>query len=86
MSRFQTGVTYPLKDPESYDDEYGQGYAYAQSYGNCDGMIITDCWIVDKDGNIHPGMDESPVPVHIDDVDTEAAFHTQNHQKSASWA
>ena len=86
MSRFQSGITYPLKDPTSYDDEFGEGYGYAQAYGNCDGMIITDCWIVNKAGDIHPGMDECPVPIHIDDLDMAKAFATEKFQKQADWA
>ena len=50
MNLFKSGTTYPLKDPTNYDDEFGAGYAYAQAYGECDGMTITDCWIVNKDG------------------------------------
>ena len=85
MATFKAGATYPLKDPERYDDEYGEGYGYAQAYGQCDGMTISDCWIVNKEGDIHPGMDESPVPVCINDLDIAGAFQTEHFQKSASW-
>ena len=64
---FKTATRYRLADPAHYDDEFGKGYAYAETYGliECDGMHIVDCWITDELGNIHPGYDESPVPVRF---------------------
>jgi hypothetical protein len=29
---------------------------------------LGDCWITDKNGNIHPGYNVSPVPVSIESV------------------
>lgn len=30
--------------------------------------FIGDCWIVDKDGEINPGTNVSPVPVHLANI------------------
>lgn len=29
-------------------------------------IVLADCWIVDKEGNINPGTAESPVPFGIE--------------------
>jgi hypothetical protein len=29
---------------------------------------MADCWIVDKNGNINPGTDNSPVPFALDQI------------------
>ncbi len=65
---FESGRTYPLVDPERYDDEYGEGYAFAKAVEGSDGCYVTDCWIIDRSGNVHPGLAESPVPIRYDDV------------------
>lgn len=66
---FVSGRTYPLVDPERYDDEdYGTGYAFAQAAEGTDGCLIADCWIIDREGRIHPGYECSPVPVRYVDV------------------
>ena len=30
-----------------------------------------DCWIVDKNGNAHPGYSNSPVPVNCENINSE---------------
>lgn len=88
---FKTGMRYRLADPERYDDEYGEGFGYAEVYGEitCEGMFICDCWITDKEGKVHPGLRESPVPVRVDDVipDTaEPALNGERRRKHVMWA
>ncbi len=78
---FETGMTYALKDSSTYDDEYGEGYNYAQAYGDCTGMFITDCWIVNEHGEIHPGLNEQPVPVRFDSLVAESATPTEGEMK-----
>ena len=63
---FQKDRLYRLKDPATYDDEYGQGYCLCRPVGG--EYPITDCWIVNADGEVHPGLCNSPVPVRIEDV------------------
>lgn len=67
---FQAGYIYPLVDAESYDDDYGTGFgfvaiAHDAEPGEC---YIHDAWIVDENGNVHPGYDANPVPVRLQDV------------------
>lgn len=78
---FKTGMTYALKDPSAYDDDYGEGYGYAQAYGDCTGMFMTDCWIVNAQGEIHPGLNDQPVPVRFDSVEATSAVATEGEMK-----
>ncbi len=72
---FKTNTRYRLKEADMYDDDLGTGYAYAETYGQieCEGMIICDCWITDEFGNVHPGYDQSPVPVRFCDLVASSA-------------
>lgn len=81
---FKSGMTYALKDSSSYDDEYGEGYGYAQAYGDCTGMFMTDCWIVNEQGEIHPGLNDQPVPVRFEDVVAESGRPTDGPIKERS--
>ena len=86
---FKSNTVYALQDPERYDDEEGQGYDRVETYGACDGMFITDCWIVNADGEIHPGYAECPVPVRYDDVKPDGLREGKNASQtrnSAMWA
>lgn len=66
---FVSGTAYPLRDPTHYDDEdFGEGYGLALAADGTDGCVIADCWIVNRQGEIHPGYRESPVPVRYQDV------------------
>lgn len=31
-------------------------------------FYIVDCWVCDEAGNIHPGYNAKPVPVHVDNI------------------
>lgn len=91
MSTFKSGTSYALKNPTAYDDEFGEGYGRAETYGHidCEGMFIVDCWIVNDAGEVHPGMSESPVPVRFDDVIPESAQPAVNggrERSSLMWA
>jgi hypothetical protein len=33
-----------------------------------DGFYVTDCWLVDRDGNVDPGYNVSPVPIRIENL------------------
>lgn len=76
MSGFRSDTLYALLDPESYDDEFGTGFGHALSTPDVDGCLIADCWIVDAEGNRHPGYDESPVPMRISDLRTPDVVET----------
>lgn len=42
-------------------------YRFVQPADYCsESAVIGDCWIVDKDGQINPGTNVSPVPIHRD--------------------
>lgn len=86
---FRTGQSYALRDADRYDDEHGIGYGRVETYGECEGMYITDCWVVNEEGEIHPGYSESPIPVRFDDVDPSTARPGTNEdavRSSAIWA
>lgn len=74
---FASGMTYPLVDPERFDDEMGEGYAFvAIPDGVLPGMTIVDAWPVNAAGEVHPGYDYSPIPIRLDDVHAEDGFKT----------
>lgn len=84
---FKKKTVYLLKDPEHFDDEeYGSGYDHVETYGDCDGMYITDCWVVNAKGEIHPGYNECPVPVRFDNVAEETNLKAVNSEKMRSSA
>lgn len=88
---FKTATRYRLADATAYDDEYGEGYRFAETYGHitCDNMTIVDCWITDEFGNVHPGLDASPVPVRFCDLVPESAepgLVTSRTRTAALWA
>lgn len=43
--------------------------------------FITDCWIVNDKGEIHPGYEGSPVPVRFDDVGEETDLEPVNNER-----
>lgn len=63
------GNRYPLLDPARFDDELGKGFGFAQPVADCDSgnTYVVDCFITDKNGRRHPGM-EYPVPVRLEDL------------------
>lgn len=84
----KTATTYPLKDPQRYDDEYGEGFAYAAVADETppDGCWMADCWIVDKHGAVHPGYDQNPVPIRSEDLKTEEGFDSvMTGRKRQGW-
>lgn len=87
---FKSKTVYKLKDPKHFDDEeYGEGYDHVETYGECDGMHITDCWVVNNKGEIHPGYNGSPVPVRFDDIEAETslpAVNSEVERSSVFWA
>lgn len=67
---FQAGYIYPLVDPDLYDDDLGTGYDHVMidhdaTPGEC---TIHDAWIVNTDGDVHPGYNACPVPFRFDSV------------------
>ena len=46
-------------------DEVEVGYHYAIPVEYADGCVIGDCWIVNAQGQVHPGFNISPVPHNI---------------------
>lgn len=81
----KNGTTYPLLDPERYDDDLGEGYGFAQVYGQGgepeNGWYVADCWIVNEAGEVHPGYDQQPVPIRADDVALDRGFATKGKQR-----
>lgn len=69
------GMRYPLVDRTEYDDEHGTGFDHAEPARPCSNTDWrVDCWIVDRDGNRHPAIDASPVPVRNEGIDLTAGF------------
>lgn len=72
---FQAGFIYPLKDKERYDDDLGTGYDHVAVPHDADDFVercsLLDCWIVNKDGEVHPGYDANPVPIQREDVEID---------------
>lgn len=67
------GMIYPLKDPENYDDHLGSGFTHAlPAHGPDEDYYIADCWIVDAEGNQHPGLFDCPVPVRGEDLEIDS--------------
>jgi hypothetical protein len=73
--KFQKGQKYELNQSQkdyydSIDDGKGNpciGYHYALAVNTGD-YYICDCWIVSKSGAVHPGLNNSPVPVNRDSI------------------
>lgn len=76
---FLPDFIYPLKEPTRFDDEYGEGYSYAlvadEDPGEC---FIVDCWIVNQQGEKHPGLDASPVPISAESVEIDEGEYFTN--------
>lgn len=82
---FKKNTVYRLKDPDRFDDEdYGTGYDHVETYGDCDGMWMTDCWVVNDKGEIHPGYNGSPVPVRFEDVSEATELEAVNAERERS--
>ena len=72
----QAGYMYPLADPTSYDNDEGTGFGYAaipHDSGDVSQFYVFDVWIVDQDGNPHPGYEANPVPIRPEDLDLTAS-------------
>jgi hypothetical protein len=69
---FRENHIYPLKDTHRYDDDLGEGYDHALLADRGpvpEGCWVHDAWIVRANGMVHPGLDASPVPVRLEDVE-----------------
>lgn len=83
---FSPGYVYPLKDPARFDDEFGVGYGFVAlvDYGpivsNC---FIHDAWVVNAEGERHPGLNVSPVPIRLDDVIVAEGRLREQHAPSS---
>ncbi len=74
---FQRGYVYPLKDAHRFDDELGNGYAHTAlaNRGPIDPECwVHDAWIVNEAGLVHPGLNVSPVPIRLSDVNEVAGL------------
>jgi hypothetical protein len=58
----------PYKAVQIYDEDFPQ-FNYYQPTQSGD-FYMVDCWVIDKNGNKHPGIDVCPVPIDVDDLDT----------------
>lgn len=84
--RLRQGWIYPLNDPDRYWDEddaetYGidpdKRYSYVRiPTGSDPGTpYVLDVWIVDDEGNTHPGHDACPIPILVEDFSIEMGRH-----------
>jgi len=54
---------------ELYDDEMPQYDCYTPDIdANSNEMYCFDCWVCDEKGNLHPGINRSPVPVRKENL------------------
>ena len=86
---FKSGMSYALKDPTRYDDEHGEGYGRVEVLEGGEGMFITDCWVTNDAGEVHPGYAESPVPIQFQDVEPQGMRPGSNGERERSkllWA
>lgn len=69
--RFPTTGIYRHDIPSGYflTEADKRRYRYiTPAEGTIATMFISDCWIVDKHGNLNPGTNVSPVPVRRDQI------------------
>jgi len=59
------GAIYKAKDG-AYDPERPEYNCYSPA--DSGDWSIMDCWVCDKQGNIHPGYNVSPVPVNAESL------------------
>ncbi len=78
---FKGGNIYRLKDTTNYDDDHGQGYDCVETFSPEDGYFVRDCWIVNEQGEVHPGYDAEPVPVRFCDVEPDPIGPAKNTDK-----
>lgn len=70
----QPGYRYPLLTPDRFDDELGEGYAFAMiPSGGIAGVHVHDAWIVNERGELHPGYSADAIPVLAADLDLTRA-------------
>ena len=63
--RMFSGIIYKAKRGCIYDDEKPRYNCYLPvDYAN--DCVTGDCWVCDKNGNIHPGYNVCPVPINAD--------------------
>lgn len=63
---FIPGAVYRWKRGKSTVEKMGKyKFLRATHYNTCP---QGDCWIIDSEDNIHPGYENSPIPVDINDV------------------
>lgn len=70
----QPNTLYPLKSPDWFDDDYGTGYDHVLLPDDEPlpaHIRVADMWIMNAAGEKHPGIDESPVPVLLEDIHTD---------------
>lgn len=75
----QPGFRYPLLTPDRFDDEFGEGFAFALIPS--DGMAgarIHDAWVVNERNQLHPGYSANAVPVLADDLDLTRAVPSED--------
>ncbi len=71
----RAGHAYPFNDPCRFDDDDGQGFAYALVPDHESGSGgVRMAWVVDAQGEPHPGYASSTVPVAPGDVDRRRGF------------
>lgn len=56
----------------------GKRYEFCKSVSGSKGCYIADCWMMNKDGNVHPGYSNSPVPMNINSL-TEFNSDTEQY-------
>lgn len=64
--RFLANTLYVGKEPSAYTNEPEKYNCFIPcSSGD---FIIGDCWVVDENGNVDPGLSSCGVPVHFESL------------------
>ena len=58
------GLIYKARDGHIYDLNHEKYNCYTPT-DHADSCGLGDCWVTDEQGNIHPGYNNSPVPIHV---------------------
>jgi hypothetical protein len=63
---FRNSLIYKAKRGKLYDPERPRFNCYRPAHNGS--YYVLDCWVCDENGEVHPGYNVSPVPVHWQNI------------------